>query len=152
MCDDMGNLPGLDALVLALSKEIEENPVKNIEETDIKIKKQFFGKPINGFDSKIGDVVSIRPVGERYKDKTFLGFYMGDVCVDAHIVYEVKTETIIVHAHNNPAIFVPELNEIIMGYESWWGGINSVDDLKQITDDDIKNVWYMKALKAFADV
>lgn len=47
----------------------------------------------------------------------------------------------------NPAIFVPEFNEIIWGAESWWSKIESPDDLKQITDADIENAWYVKALK-----
>lgn len=47
----------------------------------------------------------------------------------------------------NPAIFVPEFNEIIWGIESWWSKIESPDDLKQVTDADIENAWYVKALK-----
>jgi len=46
------------------------------------------------------------------------------------------------------AIFVPELGEIIYGYASWWGHINSVDEIKDISDDDIDNVWYVQMLKA----
>jgi hypothetical protein len=38
-----------------------------------------------------------------------------------------------------------------MGYESWWGQINSPEELKAITDVDIQNVWYVKALKEMAE-
>jgi len=51
------------------------------------------------------------------------------------------------HSYGNPAIFVFDLNEIIFGYESWWGVIESEKQLKEITNDVIDNVWYVKALK-----
>jgi hypothetical protein len=43
-------------------------------------------------------------------------------------------------------IFIPEVNEVVWGCGSWWGKIKSEDDLKTITDEDINNVWYVKAL------
>jgi hypothetical protein len=55
--------------------------------------------------------------------------------------------------HSNPAIFVFELNKIVFGAESWWGVIENEDELKKIkiTQDDIDNVWYVKALKAISN-
>jgi hypothetical protein len=50
-------------------------------------------------------------------------------------------------AMHNPAIWVPDLKRIVFGMESWWGVIDNPDDLKQITDADIQNVWYVKALQ-----
>jgi len=47
----------------------------------------------------------------------------------------------------NPAIFVFELNKIIYGMESFWAIIETKEDLKDITKDDIDNVWYVKLLK-----
>lgn len=41
-----------------------------------------------------------------------------------------------------------DLQRIIFGAESWWGIIESLEELKDITDDDINNIWYVKALKA----
>ena len=49
---------------------------------------------------------------------------------------------------SNPAIYVPELRKIVFGCESWWGEIQSPDEIKDITDDDISNVWYVKLVKA----
>lgn len=51
----------------------------------------------------------------------------------------------------NPAIWVPDQNRIVWGMGSWWGIIEKEEDLKKITNQDIENVWYVKALKALAD-
>lgn len=51
--------------------------------------------------------------------------------------------------YTNPAIFVPDLNRVVWGMESWWGPIESKEKLHQITDEDISNVWYVKAAKEF---
>ena len=39
---------------------------------------------------------------------------------------------------------MPELGKIIFGMESWWGRIKSEEELKDITDGDIENVWHVK--------
>ena len=44
-------------------------------------------------------------------------------------------------------MYVFELNKIVFGAESWWRKLNSPEDLKAITDDDIENTWYVKLLK-----
>ena len=48
---------------------------------------------------------------------------------------------------SNPGIFVFDLSKIIYGMESYWGIIDSEDDLKKITESDINDIWYVKALK-----
>jgi hypothetical protein len=48
----------------------------------------------------------------------------------------------------NPAIYVPALKRLVFGAGSWWGEIKTEDDLKEITDKDINDVWYVQALKA----
>lgn len=96
---------------------------------------------------KTGDLVRIKPCAEEYKGKTYTGFLVGDLATGSSIC--IKDEKIACEWSNyNPAIFVPELGKVIMGYESWWGVIKSEDDLRQITQDDIDNVWYVKFLKA----
>jgi hypothetical protein len=47
----------------------------------------------------------------------------------------------------NPAIYVFETKEIVYGCESWWSPLESLDDLSDISDEDIDNVWYVKLLK-----
>ena len=68
--------------------------------------------------------------------------------VDVIPSYRPKTKMLQVSSHNNPAIFVPELKRIVWGMESWWGAVKSEDELKEITDEDIDNVWYVKLLKS----
>lgn len=97
---------------------------------------------------KVGSFVSIRPVNEKYKNKTFLGLYLGDFILENRILFDKRDNILNVFPNRNPAIFVFDLNKVIWGYESWWGVIESEDDLKQITDVDIENIWYVKALKA----
>jgi hypothetical protein len=96
------------------------------------------------FGEKAGAWVAVRPVGD---EKTYLGILLGDYRPPA-LSFNRATGTLIVgKSIGNPAIWVPDLNRVIMGWGSWWGEIKSESDLRQITDADIKNVWYVKALK-----
>jgi len=96
-------------------------------------------------------LVSVRPCAEEYQDKTYVGFLLGSLIVDVTIGWDPETKKLSLFPYTNPAIFVPELNKIIFGYESWWGRIKNPEDLKAITDDDIMNVWYVKALMKEAE-
>ncbi|KJS85141.1 MAG: hypothetical protein JM58_09180 [Peptococcaceae bacterium BICA1-8] len=98
-------------------------------------------------DREIGKFVSIRPCGKEYQDKTYLGLYLGDLPIGHHISHNPDTKELNVSFHDNPAIFVFDLNKIVYGCESWWGIIKNEADLRKITDIDIDNVWYVKALK-----
>lgn len=98
--------------------------------------------------NKKGTLVKIRPCADKYDNKTYIGFLLGDIPTGVRVEYNKKNEEVDVElSRTNPAILVPELGEIIFGYESWWGEINSIEDLKEISDDDINNVWYVKLLK-----
>lgn len=98
---------------------------------------------------KKGDFVKVRPSAE---DKTFLGVYLGDTPIGLGISYKDEQSTLVIKPGvPNPAIYVPDLKRIVYGMESWWGRIASPDDLKEISDEDISNVWYVQALKAFAE-
>jgi hypothetical protein len=90
-----------------------------------------------------GELVMIRPCDPTLNGKTYLGFYLGDLPIGTGLRLE-KNNTLKVTFHHNPAIFVPQLGRIVYGCESWWGPIRSEDDLKQITDADINDVWYVK--------
>ena len=100
-------------------------------------------KPIFG---KSGSLVSVSPCAEKYGNKTYLGFLIGEIALGSSITISENKIQCNWSGHN-PAIFVPELSEIIYGCGSWWQAIESEDDLKQITDFDIENVWYVKLLK-----
>ena len=77
---------------------------------------------------------------------------MGDLPLTNYISYQEETKELNVSVSCNPAIFVPELKKIIFGMESWWGRIENADELKEITNDDIDNVWYVKLLKEMSDM
>lgn len=94
---------------------------------------------------KRGLLVAIRPVDPELEGKTFLGIYIGEIA--RSIGGDFTEEGLSLHfSMHNPAIFVPELGRVVFGIESWWSPIQSEDELRQITDEDIENIWYAKAL------
>lgn len=96
-------------------------------------------------NDKIGSFVSIRPAGQG--QRTYLGIYLGDMHIT--VGCEVEGSTLVLSPQvANPAIFIPELKQIMYGVESWWGPINSPEELRTITNEDINQVWYVQALKA----
>lgn len=98
-------------------------------------------------DGDCGQLVKIRPCGKEYADRTYLGFLLGDLPFMLCITHNPETLELSCSTIGNPAIFVPELRKIIFGMESWWGEIESEEELKDITDSDIENVWYINMLK-----
>jgi hypothetical protein len=89
-----------------------------------------------------------KPVKVRLKDKTYLGVFIGDLPESSHISHNEETGVLTVRHITNPAMFVPKLNRIVFGYESWWSVIESPEDFKDITDEDINNVWYVQMVKS----
>ena len=61
--------------------------------------------------------------------------------------FDKKTEILENSIMTNPGIYVPELKEIIFGDSSWWHEIKSEEELREITDDDINNTWYVRLLR-----
>ncbi len=140
-------------LMAELAKEMEENPIiiesemefpLTVDNLNIKV------KPVSiGFRQiQPGTLVKIRPCAEEYQKKTYLGIYLGDLMAGVMCAFRPKTQQLDIISNNNPAIFVPDLKRIIWGMESWWGEIKTEDEIKDITDDDIANVWYVKILKS----
>ena len=141
-------------MIAKLSEEMKENPV--LIESDLEypleisgIKKNTLSPSINR--ERTGSFVKIRPCAEEYENKTYLGIYLGDFPIGCDVGLFTKTKILHILKNSNPAIFVPDLKKVIFGYESWWGEIESQEDLKDITNDDINNVWYVKVLKELAD-
>lgn len=99
-------------------------------------------------DSQIGKFARIAPCSEEHKGKTYLGLYLGDLPAGTRVSYNPENKELTTRFDTNPAIFVFDLNKIIFGYESWWGIVESEDDLREITQDTINDQWYMRALKA----
>lgn len=101
----------------------------------------------NGFGHKCGCLCEIKPCGQEYEGKSYLGFYLGDFPIGILTSYNEETGILSNHTMNNPAIFVPELKKIIYGMESWWREIHSIEDFKGISEEDIENVWYVRMLR-----
>ena len=92
-------------------------------------------------------LVSVKPCNE---DKTYIGIYLGDVPRSTCLSRE-NDKIQVEFDQYNPAIYVPELKKVIYGYESWWHKIESIDEFKKITKEDIENTWYVKLLRAMEE-
>lgn len=121
-----------------------------------KYKSMYIEYPIQVNDIELNErksLLYLESIGKYCKvrycqdNKTYLGLFLGELPIGISIVYKEDTKVIDASFRSNPAIFVFELNKIIYGRESWWCIIEKEEDLKDITDSDINNVWYVKALK-----
>lgn len=91
----------------------------------------FFGK------KEVGSLVGVRPVGDL---NTYPGIMLGDLPrAGADVAYDRSNREPCVFTDTNPAMFVPTLNRVVWGYESWWYPIETEDQLKQISDEDIRS-------------
>lgn len=97
------------------------------------------------FRYETGTLVKVKPCDDKYNNKTYLGILIG--LVPLGVNYYVRDKTLIAYPRTNPAIFIPELKEVVYGCGSWWGKIESEEDFKNITSEDIENTWYVKLLK-----
>ena len=97
---------------------------------------------------RAGSLVKIRPCNKEYGGKTYLGLYLGNQPWSQTVSYNEESGELTVGMATNPAIYVFDLQRIIFGAESWWSIIESQEELRDITDGDINNLWYVKALKA----
>jgi hypothetical protein len=96
----------------------------------------------------VGRWCMVRPVKDT---KTYLGVYLGDLPLSMDFYVRTSTKTLILNHHTNPALFVPDLKRVVWGVESWWGFMDRPEQLRQISDADIQNVWYVRALKDLAE-
>lgn len=95
---------------------------------------------------EVGTYVAVRPVND---EKTYLGIYIGEFALGMHVAHHPQSQVLEVGCgFYNPAMYVPALKKVVYGAGSWWTQLESADDLKQITDADIDDVWYVKALRS----
>ena len=96
---------------------------------------------------KCGDFVAVRPCAKEYQGKTYLGILLGEIAESTLVQYDDHTRELRIEpALHNPIIFIPDRLTVVRGYESWFKRIRTPQDLSSITDKDIENVWYVKAL------
>lgn len=94
---------------------------------------------------KVGQMVMVRMCDTT--KATHLGIYLGEFPMQLIHQYDKETKRIEVFPHLNPAMLVPKLGRIVWGCQSFWGPIESEDQLRQVTDAEIDDIWYVKALK-----
>lgn len=102
-----------------------------------------------GLGHKCGALCVIKPCDEKCHGKSYIGIYIGDLPTNIITSFDEEQGILTNRTMNNPAIFVPELKKIVYGCESWWKEIESPDDFKEITTEDVENQWYMKLLKSW---
>lgn len=105
------------------------------------------GRPIRENDLT-GSLVKVRPCGDKYEGKTYLGIMIGDAALSSSV--SIKDDSIVCNwGFMNPAILVPDLGEVIYGCGSWWGKLKD-EELTDITEQDIENVWYVRLAKSLS--
>lgn len=98
-----------------------------------------------------GTPVKLRSCKPEHGDKTYFGILLGDIPLEIHHQIDAAGNLTASRSMYNPAIFVPELGDIVFGAESFWGAIESASELDRlITDETIQNLWYIKMLKAMS--
>lgn len=106
------------------------------------------GKVIEDRFDEAGTLVAVRPCGKEYQGKTYLGLHIGDVALGQVAKYNRETKEIeIDFSMHNPAIYIFALKKIVYGCESWWRKISDPSELREITDEDIENTWYVQLLR-----
>jgi len=157
---------GKDSTLASMIKEMAKSGIfKKMKRSKV-VDEKFTGYPLSidkiifrgGYsekdvisDIKVGDYAAVRPCGEEYKNKTYLGYFVGDIPIGVSALHDPKENELTVSLSSNPAFFLPDIREVIFGCGSFWSKIKTPDDLRQITDFDIDSVWYVQALKALAD-
>lgn len=144
-----------DAMIKELKKENEEREAR-FDEAMKKTTKVAYPSDethpalrTKGWSAKCGDFVAVAPCDKKFGGKTYLGVYIGELALSlgASIKKDDPETLHITRGMYNPLMLIPELGETVMGCGSWWHRLEKPEDLKQITDADIENVWYAKALK-----
>lgn len=108
-------------------------------------------KPIEvNFERNIGQFVAVKPCGEEYNGKTYLGLHLGDHAMMNSTSLNEKSGTLTVRPVTNPLIYIFATKTLVFGAESWWHRIESPDELKDIIEDDINSTWYVQLMRAMS--
>lgn len=135
-----------------MKKEINPEMCENCD----RYKSRFIEFPLTISRLEIGAPeywnVSLKPVRIRPCDgeKTYFGIYLGEFPRYMYSSFNEETEILKVSTVTNPCIFVPELEKVVFGDESWWSEIKPGEDIKDITNETIDGQWYMQLLRGIA--
>lgn len=96
-----------------------------------------------------GTWVAVRTCAKEHEGKTYLGLLVGSVAMGSSLRFYAGTGVLeVAPCWHNPAIWIPDLQQYVRGAGSWWRALRRPEDLEQITDADIDNTWYVRALKS----
>ena len=88
--------------------------------------------------AKIGKAVRVR-LADPNDSKTYAGIYLGDLPRNQMIQMD-RDGTLNVLCTTNPAMWVPDLNRVVWGCESWWGTVEEAGaPNRPITDQTIED-------------
>ena len=88
-----------------------------------------------------GKIVKVKPKGDEYGDKIYIGLLVGDIPAYNHISLLENTNILKVAPITNSAIFIFELNKLVLGIECWWDEVKTLKELFELETDEKK--WYM---------
>jgi hypothetical protein len=98
---------------------------------------------------KPGRLVRVRPCEAEFEGQTFLGLYLGDYARSVGCSRNAKTGILQVYlSGHNPTIWIPSRQRIVYGCNSWWGPLETEEQLVAITNESIDGIWYVQAMKA----
>lgn len=104
------------------------------------------------FGGRCGDYVAVRPCAPEFEGKTFLGILVGEIPLAPIANFDIKTRALKISlVGHNPLIFIPERKTTVLGCASFWRRIQTPEQLREISDADISNLWYVKALKELTE-
>lgn len=105
--------------------------------------------PLEGWNlNSVGQPVAVRPCSENPENRTYLGMYLGEQPWFLSASFHRDTRRLDVSAACNPMIYIFETRRIVRGADSWWSRIRSLEDMPQISDEDISSTWYVQLMNA----
>lgn len=96
-----------------------------------------------------GTLAKVRPCEPEFENKTFLGIYLGDYAQSVGCSRNSTTGVLQVYLEgHNPMIWIPSRQRLVYGRNSFWGRIETVEQLTEISNETIDGLFYVQALKA----
>ncbi len=89
-------------------------------------------------------LASVRPCDD---ENTYLGLYLGEMPRMPYSTFNEESGTLKFGMTCNPCLYVPKLGKVVWGDESWWSRIESEEEFREITDEDINGQFYVQMLK-----